>query len=137
MHCREAWRTQSVSGSSSHVPLRYHDVRYFWWSFGKVGGTQEGSLATKMRFRNWALVGTYHHPRIERDQAFCLLGEHDAARISYIFSHMDQYDFRKCLFELKIGVAVNSVQFVISAIERENHLFGTIRYAVYIHFQFS
>ncbi|VDM66934.1 unnamed protein product [Strongylus vulgaris] len=30
--------------------------------------------------RNWTLVGTYHHPRIERDEAFCLLGEHDTTR---------------------------------------------------------
>uniref|UniRef100_A0A914E8G4 MARVEL domain-containing protein n=1 Tax=Acrobeloides nanus TaxID=290746 RepID=A0A914E8G4_9BILA len=67
--------------------------------------------------RNWALVGTYHHPTIARDSAFCLLGEHDASRISYIFSHMDQYDFKHCLFQLKVGVAVNSVQFVIAAIE--------------------
>ncbi|EPB76110.1 hypothetical protein ANCCEY_04781, partial [Ancylostoma ceylanicum] len=67
--------------------------------------------------RNWALVGTYHHPRIERDEAFCLLGEHDATRIRYIFSHMYKYDFAKCLYQLKVGVAVNSVQFVVAAIE--------------------
>ncbi|WKY02691.1 hypothetical protein Q1695_016168 [Nippostrongylus brasiliensis] len=67
--------------------------------------------------RNWALVGTYHHPRIDRDEAFCLLGTHDATRISYIFSHMDKYDFAKCLWQLKVGVAVNSVQFVVAAIE--------------------
>ncbi|VDO23093.1 unnamed protein product [Haemonchus placei] len=30
-------------------------------------------------FRNWALVGTYHHPRIDRDEAFCLLGTHDSS----------------------------------------------------------
>lgn len=67
--------------------------------------------------RNWALVGTYHHPRIDRDEAFCLLGTHDATRISYIFSHMDKYDFAKCLWQLKVGVAVNSVQFVVAALE--------------------
>ncbi|CAD6188521.1 unnamed protein product [Caenorhabditis auriculariae] len=67
--------------------------------------------------RNWALVGTYHHPRIERDEAFCLLGQHDTGRISYIFSHMNKYDFANCLWQLKVGVAVNSVQFVIAAIE--------------------
>ncbi|VDM47913.1 unnamed protein product, partial [Toxocara canis] len=67
--------------------------------------------------RNWALVGTYQHPKINRNQAFCLLGEHDAPRLSYIFSQMDQYDFKACLFELKVGVAVNSVQFVIAGIE--------------------
>uniref|UniRef100_A0A914RL91 MARVEL domain-containing protein n=1 Tax=Parascaris equorum TaxID=6256 RepID=A0A914RL91_PAREQ len=67
--------------------------------------------------RNWALVGTYQHPKINRNQAFCLLGEHDAPRLSYIFSQMDQYDFKACLFELKVGVAVNSVQFVIACIE--------------------
>ncbi|EFP02390.1 hypothetical protein CRE_01007 [Caenorhabditis remanei] len=67
--------------------------------------------------RNWALVGTYHHPRIDRDEAFCLLGTHDTSRISYIFSHMDKYDFAKCLWQLKVGVAVNSVQFVVAAIE--------------------
>ncbi|VDO18708.1 unnamed protein product [Heligmosomoides polygyrus] len=69
--------------------------------------------------RNWALVGTYHHPRIDRDEAFCLLGTHDATRISYIFSHMDKYDFAKCLWQLKVGVAVNSVQFVVAALEGE------------------
>ncbi|CAJ0596981.1 unnamed protein product [Cylicocyclus nassatus] len=67
--------------------------------------------------RNWALVGTYHHPRIERDEAFCLLGEHDATRLRYIFSHLYQYDFSKCLYQLKVGVAVNSVQFVVAGIE--------------------
>ncbi|CAI4229143.1 unnamed protein product [Auanema sp. JU1783] len=67
--------------------------------------------------RNWALVGTYHHPRIERDEAFCLLGTHDTGRISYIFSHMDKYDFSKCLWQLKVGVAVNSVQFVVDVLE--------------------
>lgn len=67
--------------------------------------------------RNWSLVGTYDHPKINRNQAFCLLGEHDAARVSYIFHHMDQYDFKKCLFQLKVGVAVNSVQFVIATLE--------------------
>ncbi|CAB3401254.1 unnamed protein product [Caenorhabditis bovis] len=67
--------------------------------------------------RNWALVGTYHHPRIDRDEAFCLLGTHDTSRISYIFSHMDKYDFAQCLWQLKVGVAVNSVQFVIAALE--------------------
>ncbi|TKR67891.1 hypothetical protein L596_023969 [Steinernema carpocapsae] len=67
--------------------------------------------------RNWAYVGTYSHPKIAREHAFCLLGQHDPARISYIFKHADQYDFGKCLFELKVGVAVNSVQFVVAAIE--------------------
>nr|CDJ93521.1 Hypothetical protein CBG13276 [Haemonchus contortus] len=67
--------------------------------------------------RNWALVGTYHHPRIDRDEAFCLLGTHDASRIRYIFSNMHRYDFEHCLWQLKVGVAVNSVQFVVAAIE--------------------
>ncbi|GMS87386.1 hypothetical protein PENTCL1PPCAC_9561, partial [Pristionchus entomophagus] len=67
--------------------------------------------------RNWTLVGTYHHPQVSRDEAFCLLGEHDPSRISYIFSHMDRYDFSKCLWQLKVGVAVNSIQFVIAALE--------------------
>ncbi|GMT17943.1 hypothetical protein PFISCL1PPCAC_9240 [Pristionchus fissidentatus] len=67
--------------------------------------------------RNWTLVGTYHHPQVARDEAFCLLGEHDPSRISYIFSHMDRYDFSKCLWQLKVGVAVNSVQFVVAALE--------------------
>uniref|UniRef100_A0A0K0D0Y7 Transmembrane protein n=1 Tax=Angiostrongylus cantonensis TaxID=6313 RepID=A0A0K0D0Y7_ANGCA len=66
---------------------------------------------------NWFLVGTYHHPTIERDEAFCLLGQYDTTRISYIFSHMNEYDFAKCLWQLKVGVAVNSVQFVVAAIE--------------------
>uniref|UniRef100_A0A7E4ZYG0 MARVEL domain-containing protein n=1 Tax=Panagrellus redivivus TaxID=6233 RepID=A0A7E4ZYG0_PANRE len=66
--------------------------------------------------RNWDLVGTYQHPRIDRNSAFCLIGQHDAPRISHIFSHMDKYDFGQCLFELKVGVAVNSVQFVVSVI---------------------
>ncbi|KAI1702733.1 CD20-like family domain-containing protein [Ditylenchus destructor] len=65
---------------------------------------------------NWNLIGTYHHPKLSRDHAFCLLGEHDASRISYIFSHMDQYDFKKCLFELKIGIAVNSVQLILTVV---------------------
>jgi hypothetical protein len=65
---------------------------------------------------NWELVGTYRHPKIDRNSAFCLIGQHDAARISHIFSHMDKYDFGKCLFELKVGVAVNSIQFVVSVI---------------------
>ncbi|KAH7724546.1 Protein Y66D12A.24 [Aphelenchoides avenae] len=65
---------------------------------------------------NWSVIGTYHHPKISRDHAFCLMGEHDAPRISYIFSHMDQYNFRKCLFELKLGLAVNTFHFVISAV---------------------
>lgn len=63
------------------------------------------------------LVGTYHHPRIERDEAFCLLGQHDAPRISHIFSHMDRYDFGHCLYQLKVGIAVNSVQFVVACIQ--------------------
>jgi len=66
--------------------------------------------------RNWNLVGTYQHPKIDRNSAFCLIGQHDAPRISHIFSHMDKYDFGQCLFELKVGVAVNSVQFVVSLI---------------------
>ncbi|KHJ92356.1 hypothetical protein OESDEN_07757 [Oesophagostomum dentatum] len=83
-----------------------------------------GGLSARQAFyflhiQNWALVGTYHHPRIERDEAFCLLGEHDASRcpLRYIFSHMYKYDFAKCLYQLKVGVAVNSVQFVVAAIE--------------------
>uniref|UniRef100_A0A914UUR8 MARVEL domain-containing protein n=1 Tax=Plectus sambesii TaxID=2011161 RepID=A0A914UUR8_9BILA len=75
------------------------------------------AVSAGLSARNWALVGTYHHPRIERDEAFCLLGEHDTTRISYIFSHLDQYDFPNCLWQLKVGVAVNSVQFVIAGIE--------------------
>uniref|UniRef100_A0A0N4ZTZ8 MARVEL domain-containing protein n=1 Tax=Parastrongyloides trichosuri TaxID=131310 RepID=A0A0N4ZTZ8_PARTI len=67
--------------------------------------------------KNWVAVGTYSHPKISRNHAFCLLGQHDASRISYIFSHMDKYDFSACLFSLKVGVAVNSTQFVIAAIE--------------------
>ncbi|PAV73933.1 hypothetical protein WR25_07729 isoform A [Diploscapter pachys] len=66
--------------------------------------------------RNWLLVGTYHHPRIDRDEAFCLLGQHDTSRISYIFSHLDKYDFAQCLWQLKVGVAVNSIQFVVSGL---------------------
>ncbi|CAJ0579114.1 unnamed protein product, partial [Mesorhabditis spiculigera] len=72
-----------------------------------------GGLST----RNWITVGTYGHPKIERGAAFCLLGEHDPSRISYIFSHMDKYDFRSCLFQLKVGIAVNSIQIVVSALQ--------------------
>ncbi|VDN58001.1 unnamed protein product [Dracunculus medinensis] len=75
------------------------------------------SISAIISARNWILVGTYQHPKIDRNQAFCLIGEHDAPRLSYIFSHMDQYDFQACLFQLKVGVAVNSVQFVIAGIE--------------------
>jgi hypothetical protein len=56
---------------------------------------------------NWHLIGTYKppqwargrqliNPKADEEQmyrAFCLLGEHDAPRISYIYSHMDAYDF--------------------------------------------
>ncbi|KAJ1372250.1 hypothetical protein KIN20_034353 [Parelaphostrongylus tenuis] len=38
-------------------------------------------------------------------------------RISYIFSHINEYDFAKCLWQLKVGVAVNSVQFVVATVE--------------------
>jgi hypothetical protein len=58
------------------------------------------------------LIGTYKppvmgrgrqlmHPKADEEQmyrAFCLLGEHDAMRISYIYSHMDEYDFRTVRF---------------------------------------
>ncbi|CEF67690.1 CD20-like family-containing protein [Strongyloides ratti] len=67
--------------------------------------------------KNWVAVGTYTHPKISRNHAFCLIGQHDASRISYIFSHMDKYDFSGCLFSLKVGIAVNSTQFVVAAIE--------------------
>uniref|UniRef100_A0AC35TM54 MARVEL domain-containing protein n=1 Tax=Rhabditophanes sp. KR3021 TaxID=114890 RepID=A0AC35TM54_9BILA len=67
--------------------------------------------------RNWTAVGYYSHPKVGRNHAFCLLGQHDASRISYIFSHMDQYDFGGCLLHLKIGIAVNSTQFVFAGLE--------------------
>ena len=62
-------------------------------------------------FSNWLLIGTYKqrmergrqlmNPKADEEQmyrAFCLLGEHDAPRISYIYSHMDEYDFRAVRF---------------------------------------
>jgi len=30
-------------------------------------------------------------------RAFCLLGEHDSRRISYIYSHMNEYNFREVI----------------------------------------
>uniref|UniRef100_A0A1I8BNL0 MARVEL domain-containing protein n=1 Tax=Meloidogyne hapla TaxID=6305 RepID=A0A1I8BNL0_MELHA len=78
---------------------------------------------------NWQLIGTYKqnnergrqliNPKADEEQmyrAFCLLGEHDARRISYIYSHMNEYNFRECLIGVKIGVAVNSLQFLITIV---------------------
>ncbi|KAI6241570.1 hypothetical protein M3Y99_00316600 [Aphelenchoides fujianensis] len=64
--------------------------------------------------RNWFLVGTYSHPTISRNDAYCILGEHDAPRVSHIFSHMEKYNFRQCLYAVKVGLAVNSIQFVFT-----------------------
>uniref|UniRef100_A0A915LFS3 Tetraspanin n=1 Tax=Meloidogyne javanica TaxID=6303 RepID=A0A915LFS3_MELJA len=78
---------------------------------------------------NWQLIGTYKqnnergrqliNPKADEEQmyrAFCLLGEHDSRRISYIYSHMNEYNFRECLIGVKIGIAVNSLQFLITAL---------------------
>uniref|UniRef100_A0A0R3S249 MARVEL domain-containing protein n=1 Tax=Elaeophora elaphi TaxID=1147741 RepID=A0A0R3S249_9BILA len=66
---------------------------------------------------NWLLIGTYRHPKIDRNQAFCLIGEYDASRARYILTEMNRYDFRQCLSQLKIGVSINSIQFIIAIIE--------------------
>nr|CAD2208689.1 unnamed protein product [Meloidogyne enterolobii] len=59
---------------------------------------------------NWQLIGTYKqnnergrqliNPKADEEQmyrAFCLLGEHDSRRISYIYSHMNEYNFREVI----------------------------------------
>lgn len=48
--------------------------------------------------------------------SFCVIGYHDANRISYIFSHLDKYNFRECLWSLKAGLTTNGVQFCITAV---------------------
>lgn len=63
------------------------------------------------------MVGTYQHPKIGRNEAFCLIGEHDASRLQYIFSQLNRYDFKHCIYQLKVGVAVNTMQFLIAGIE--------------------
>lgn len=76
--------------------------------------------------RNWLLIGTYQHPKIERNQAFCLIGENDASRLRYIFTQLNRYDFKQCLLQLKVGVAVNSLQFVGAVIEAVLNLVSSI-----------
>ena len=55
------------------------------------------------------------NPKTDEKQmyrAFCLLGEHDAPRISYIYLHMDKYDFRAVRFLCKIFN--NFINFAVS-----------------------
>jgi len=66
--------------------------------------------------RNWMLIGTEGHPTVKPYDSPCVIGFHDANRISYIFSHMDRYNFRECLWSLKAGLATNSIQFVLTAV---------------------
>lgn len=63
------------------------------------------------------MIGTYRHPKIDRNEAFCLIGEYDASRARYILTEMNRYDFKHCLFQLKLGIGINSVQFIIAIIE--------------------
>lgn len=77
----------------------------------------EISSNTERCFRNWTLIGTYQHPVIGRDEAFCLTGEHDVSRLQYILKNLHRYDFKRCLYQLKVGVAINSIQFVVACIE--------------------
>ncbi|KAI6235677.1 hypothetical protein M3Y95_00076800 [Aphelenchoides besseyi] len=65
--------------------------------------------------RNWFLIGTYHHPTISYYDAYCVIGVHDTNRISHIYSRTAHYNFRQCLFALKTGLAVNSIQFLLTA----------------------
>ncbi|KAF7626121.1 hypothetical protein Mgra_00009698 [Meloidogyne graminicola] len=59
---------------------------------------------------NWHLIGNYRpninrgrqiiNPKADEEQmykTFCLLGEHDVRRISYIYSHMDKYNFSEVI----------------------------------------
>jgi len=55
-------------------------------------------------------------------RAFCLLGEHDSRRISYIYSHMNEYNFRevikliiKGLFNELIFNPENSIRLIITS----------------------
>lgn len=63
------------------------------------------------------MIGTYRHPRIDRNEAFCLIGESDASRARYIMGQMNSYDFKQCLFQLKLGISINTIQFIIAIIE--------------------
>ncbi|KAI6214853.1 hypothetical protein M3Y94_00317200 [Aphelenchoides besseyi] len=47
--------------------------------------------------------------------AYCVIGVHDTNRISHIYSRTAHYNFRQCLFALKTGLAVNSIQFLLTA----------------------
>ncbi|EFO16336.2 hypothetical protein LOAG_12171 [Loa loa] len=76
-----------------------------------------GAISATISARNWFLIGTYQHPKIDRNQAFCMIGEYDATRMRYILAQMNRYDFRQCLFQLKLGISINSIQFIIAIIE--------------------
>ncbi|KAM3724902.1 Myosin-binding protein C, cardiac-type [Dirofilaria immitis] len=75
------------------------------------------TISATISARNWFLIGTYRHPKIDRSQAFCLIGEYDTSRMRYILMQMNRYDFYQCLLRLKIGIAINSIQFIIAIIE--------------------
>ncbi|MCP9258452.1 hypothetical protein DINM_001334 [Dirofilaria immitis] len=77
------------------------------------------TISATISARNWFLIGTYRHPKIDRSQAFCLIGEYDTSRMRYILMQMNRYDFYQCLLRLKIGIAINSIQFIIAIIEDE------------------
>uniref|UniRef100_A0AAF5PS35 Tetraspanin family protein n=1 Tax=Wuchereria bancrofti TaxID=6293 RepID=A0AAF5PS35_WUCBA len=75
------------------------------------------AISATISARNWSLIGTYQHPKIDRNEAFCLIGEYDASRARYILTQMNRYDFKQCLFQLKVGIGINSIQFIIAIIE--------------------
>ncbi|CAG9530969.1 unnamed protein product [Cercopithifilaria johnstoni] len=76
--------------------------------------------------RNLLLIGTYRHPKIDRNQAFCLIGEYDTSRMRYILAEMSRYDFKQCLLQLKIGIGINSIQFIVAIIEAILYLLSSI-----------
>ncbi|VDM96023.1 unnamed protein product [Thelazia callipaeda] len=75
------------------------------------------TVSAAISARNWQLTGTYQHPKIDRNQAFCVIGEHDIPRLRYIFTQVNRYDFKQCLFQLKIGIAINTLQFIVAIIQ--------------------
>jgi len=66
--------------------------------------------------KNWMQIGTLDHPMLKREHVLCLLGEHDPGRIRHIELHMGNYNFSKCLLDLKFGLALNTLQAVITAV---------------------
>uniref|UniRef100_A0A183D6G6 DUF4116 domain-containing protein n=1 Tax=Gongylonema pulchrum TaxID=637853 RepID=A0A183D6G6_9BILA len=75
------------------------------------------AAAAAISARNWLLIGTYEHPRIKRNEAFCVVGEHDAARLQYMFSQLNRYDFQHCMYQLKVGVSVNTLQLALVVVQ--------------------